>query len=134
MTMPTTVTHRTLKASLRDLPGYPALREAVAAHVDAIFPKPAREQGGKNIFHAVLVAAARERVKVRVWGMAALILAEGDDAAFDGITVPGFPAVRAAALAMREESEEAVAIAAAALSALESAIIGTFPAINDEAF
>jgi hypothetical protein len=41
--------------------------------------------------------------------------------------------MRAAALAMREESEEATAAAVAAISAMEDAVVAAMPTLNAEA-
>lgn len=127
-------THYALKESLRDLSGYADLRAAIRAYVDAVLPQLTEAEAQRDgLVMLVHRALAREQVKRVAWGLAALLLAEGDDAAFDRITADGFPAVRVAALAMREASEEATAAAVAAISALEDATVAAMPTLNAEA-
>lgn len=135
MTLTPVVNYRALKSSLRSLPGFPALKATVLAHVDAVAPKDdpilATFANAPTLHDLFLAAVAARRVaaKVEAWSVVANVLAAD-------VLPKGLPdALVNAVVAFREEAgEPAVAAGAAAVSASEDALLATIPAINEEAF
>jgi hypothetical protein len=133
------VNYPDLKASLRGLPGYTAVRAAVGAHVNAVAPR-LNEADVMTASHGFPPAAAalrayrslvRTGAKMAAWHYVASVLA-GEEAV--GGLGSLFDAIYHAAVAMREAGEEAAAIGIAALDAQKDTVLSSMPAINDEAF
>jgi len=135
VTLTPVVNYRALKSSLRNLPGFSALKATVLAHVDAAAPKDdpilaamVNVPALHDLFSAA-IAARRVAAKVEAWSVVANVLAAD-------VLPAGLPdALVNAVVAFREEAgEPAIAAGAAAVSASEDAILATLPAINEEAF
>jgi hypothetical protein len=135
MTLTPVVNYRALKGSLRDLPGFPALKATVRDFVNTAAPKDdpilaiVANVEPLHDFFAAAVAARRVAAKVEAWSVVANVLAAD-------VLPKGLPdALVNAVLAFREEAgEPAVAAGAAAVSAADDALVATLPAINEEAF
>lgn len=135
MTLAPVINYRALKSSLRDLPGFPALKATVLAHVNEVAPKDdpilaavANVPPLHDLFCAA-VAARRVAAKVEAWSIVANVLAAD-------VMPKGLPdALVNAVIAFRDAAgEPAVAAGAAAVSASEDALLASIPAINEEAF
>ncbi len=129
------VNYRALKSSLRDLPGFPALKAVVSDYVNERGPKsdPALDavQNIPALFDlfATFVAARRVAAKVEAWTVVANVLAAD-------VVPAGLPdaLVKAAMEFSAMAGEPAVAAGVAAVSAADDALVASLPAINEEAF
>jgi len=129
------VNYRALKSSLRELPGFPALKAVVSDYVNERGPKadPMLDafQGTPALrdILTVFVAARRAAAKVEAWTVVANVLAAD-------VVPAGLPdaLVKAAMEFSAMAGEPAVAAGLAAVSAADDALVASLPAINDEAF
>lgn len=129
------VNYRALKSSLRELPGFPALKAVVSDFVNERGPKTDPTLDAFKDIPALFdlmgtfVVARRVAAKVEAWTVVANVLAAD-------VLPAGLPdALVNAVLAFREEAgEPAVAAGLAAVSAADDALVASLPAINEEAF